>query len=60
MLTEIRTIKGHSQQVIIYRLVNNGKLKKHINDRGYVCYDSRELEKYVKTKRRGRPAKTLK
>lgn len=56
-LIEIRSIESHSQQVMIYRLLGIGKLKKHINKDGYVCYDSSEFDRYTKTKRRGRPAK---
>ena len=56
-LVEIRTIDSHSKQIMIYRLLSIGKLKKYINKDGYVCFDSAEFEKYSKSKRRGRPAK---
>jgi hypothetical protein len=57
MLREIRNIKPRSKQVFIYYLANGGKIKKHVNEKGYVCYDTEELKEYHKNAKRGRPAK---
>jgi hypothetical protein len=38
-------------------LANGGKIKKHVNEKGYVCYDTEELKEYHKNAKRGRPAK---
>lgn len=41
----------------IRALQNRGVIKKIINEKGYVCYDSTELRLYQKNVRWGRPAK---
>lgn len=60
MLKEIRKIKNKSKRVYIYFLTMNGKVPKHINDNGYVCYDPAELDMFHKTHKKGRPPKTNK
>lgn len=57
MLKEIRRIRERPKQVYIYYLMNNKELPKHINERGYICYDPEELKIYQKTHKRGRPPK---
>ena len=57
MLKEIRKIREKCRQVYLYRLVSNGKLPKHIDEKGYVCYDTEELKTFQKTHRKGRPPK---
>lgn len=60
MLREIRRIKEEGKKKYIYCLLNNGKLPKHINDKGYVCYNPEELKMFQKTHKRGRPPKIIK
>lgn len=43
----------------IRNLQYKGRLKKHIDAEGYICYDEYEF-KAVKYKKRGRPVKNLK
>lgn len=57
MLKEIRRIRERPRQVYLYFLMNSGKLPKHTNEKGYVCYDPLELKAFHKTHKRGRPAK---
>lgn len=60
MLREIRKITPRARANYLRRLQKNGKIGKHINAKGYVCYDSEELSAYRKTAKKGRPAKILK
>ena len=59
MLVEIRTLYNtdRKKERYIRALQDSGRLKKHINKNGYVCYDTLELERYKKKTKRGRPAK---
>lgn len=57
MLKEIRKIRDRSKRVYLYRLLNCGKLPKHINENNRVCYDPQEMKDYQKTHRKGRPPK---
>ena len=57
MLREIRKITSRAKANYLRRLQKNGKIGKHINSKGYVCYDSEELSAYRKTAKKGRPAK---
>ena len=41
----------------IRALQNRGVIKKIVNEKGYVCYDSTELRLYQKNVRWGRPVK---
>lgn len=59
MIKEIRRIKEKGKQKYIYHLINEGKLPKHINDKGYVCYEPEELKKFQKNNKRGRPPKII-
>ena len=43
MLREIRKITSRAKANYLRRLQKNGKIGKHINSKGYVCYDSEEL-----------------
>ena len=60
MLREIRKITPRAKANYLRRLQKNGKIGKHINAKGYVCYDSEELSTYRKTAKKGRPAKITK
>lgn len=60
MLKEIRRIREKPKATYIYFLMNKGKIPKHINEKGYVCYDTDELKAFQKTHKRGRPPKQLK
>lgn len=57
MLKEIRKIKEKPKRTYIYFLVNENKIPKHINEKGYVCYDTDELKAFKKTHKKGRPPK---
>ena len=57
MLKEVRRIKERSKQIAMYFLMNKMNLPKHINERGYICYDTEELKTYKKTTKRGRRPK---
>lgn len=60
MIREVRKIKSHNKKVVLYRLLALNKIPRHINDKGYLCYDEDELKEYKKTARRGRPPKRSK
>lgn len=57
LLREVRRIREMPKQKYIYFLLNNNKIPKHINSKGYVCYSIEELKNFQKTHRRGRPPK---
>lgn len=57
MIAEIRKIKDRSKANYIRSLQYRNILKVHINDIGYVCYDTEELKNYQKSTKRGRPPK---
>lgn len=57
MIAEIRKIKSRSRAQYIRSLQYRGLIKVHINDIGYVCYDTEELKSYTKNLKRGRPPK---
>lgn len=59
-LKEIRKIKNRSKQVVMYRLVENDKITKYINDKNNVCYDLNEYKEYKKRVKKGRPPKRAK
>lgn len=60
MLKEIRKVKLKTKKKYLYFLLNHNKVPKHINDKGYVCYDTNELEEFRRTHKKGRPPKVLK
>ena len=60
MLKEIRKITSRSRANYIRLLQHRGKIKAHINDKGYMCYDPEELKTFQKTTKKGRPPKILK
>lgn len=47
----------HSTAVYIRRLQALGKIRKLIDEDGYLCYETSDLEDYKKNIRRGRPYK---
>ena len=49
--------KDRAKGVYIYRLLNNGKLKKYVNQNGDLCYDLDEFIIRKKSVKRGRPPK---
>lgn len=59
MLREIRKIKMSKAKYIRF-LQYKGKIPRHINEKGYVCYDPEELATFQKNNKRGRPPKKLK
>lgn len=60
MLREIRKLKKRGKQIYIRTLQYKGKIPTHINESGYVCYDTEELKTFQKNNKRGRPPKILK
>lgn len=60
MLKEIRKIEKRSKQNYIRLLQHRGKIKAHLNAKGYVCYDPEELKTFQKNNKRGRPPKIAK
>ena len=58
MIKELRKIQriDRSKAVYIAQLQREGKLKRIINEKGYVCFDTQELVNYKKSVKRGRPA----
>lgn len=57
MLKEIRKITNRSKANYIRSMQYRGLIPAHINDKGYVCYDTEELKTYQKNNKRGRPPK---
>lgn len=60
MLREVRRIRERPKKIYFYFLMNHNKIPKHINEKGYVCYDPEELKLFQKTHKRGRPPKIIK
>ena len=62
MIKELRVFSKENiaKAKYIRSLQNNGKIKKIINDKGYVCFDEDELEKYYSNVKIGRPPKIVK
>ena len=57
MLIEIRKQGSLTAQMVIRSLQYTGRIKRYINDKGFVCYDDKEYEEYKKSVHRGRPPK---
>lgn len=57
MLKEVRKLRSQERKNRIWNALTRGKITKHINSKGYVCYDSKEFDLYLKTAKKGRPAK---
>lgn len=59
MMKELRKLArtDRAKANYIRALQNRGVLKKHINEKGYVCYDPEELKRHKMTIRWGRPVK---
>ena len=57
VLKEIRRVQGRPRKVYLYYLMNHGLIPKHVNERGYVCYDPAELRAFKRMHKKGRPAK---
>lgn len=60
MLREIRKLEKRSKANYIRGLQYRGRIKAHINSKGYVCYDPEELKEFQKNNKRGRPPKIVK
>lgn len=60
MLKEIRKLDKRSKANYIRGLQYRGRIKTHLNERGYICYDPEELKIFQKNAKRGRPPKLLK
>lgn len=61
MLIELRKVYKEDRKLERYirAMQDRGAIKKYINNDGYMCYDSAELEKYKKNARVGRPIKYM-
>lgn len=59
MLKEVRKIKSKQKQRRIRNLMERGVIAKHINEQGYLAYDTDEFEKMPEM-RMGRPPKEQK
>lgn len=59
MFIELRSLYklDRKKERYIRALQDRGVLPKHINKNGYMCYDTLELEKYLKKRKIGRPNK---
>lgn len=59
MIKEIRRIgrQNIAKERYIRYLQNRWKLKKIVNEDGYLCYDTEELKKYKENVKLGRPPK---
>lgn len=57
MTREIRRIIDRAKRNYIYFLVSSGRVKKYVNDKGYMCYDPEDVKQYKKHARVGRPIK---
>ena len=62
MIKELRMLdkENRPKSNYIRCLQNKGKIKQIINEKGYVCYDEDELEKYYSNVKMGRPPKLQK
>lgn len=56
MLRLVKNVRLASKRIYLYRLLNTGRLPKHLVD-GRLAYDDEELKIYHKTAKRGRPPK---
>lgn len=56
MIVEVRAEK-RSKGAYIYALINRKKLRKIVNNAGYLCYDTEELRKFQAGNKVGRPVK---
>ena len=56
MIKEVREEKK-SKSHYIYALMNRKVLKKIVNERGYLCYDTEELAIFQSKNKVGRPVK---
>ena len=56
-LRKVRKAAGNSKYECIWRLVQQGKIKKYVTDGGYLAYDTEELKTFKKTVKQGRPLK---
>lgn len=59
MLREVRKLRSKDKRNRIWNALTRGRITKHINEKGYVCYDSKEFDLYLKTAKKGRPLKIL-
>lgn len=58
-IRELRKVRkvDNSKYQYIWRLVQQGKIKKYVTDGGYLAYDTEELKMFKKTIKQGRPLK---
>ena len=56
-IRELRKVRkaDNSKYQYIWRLVQQGKIKKYVTDGGYLAYDTEELKMFKKTIKQGRP-----
>lgn len=57
MIKELRMLdkENRAKSCYIRTLQHNGKIKKIVNEKGYLCYDEEELERYYSNVKIGRP-----
>ena len=58
-IRELRKVRkaDNSKYQYIWRLVQQGKIKKYVTEGGYLAYDTEELKTSKKTVKQGRPLK---
>lgn len=58
-IRELRKVRkvDNSKYQYIWRLVQQGKIKKYVTDGGYLAYDTEEFKAFKKTVKQGRPLK---
>lgn len=58
-IRELRKVRkaDNSKYQYIWRLVQQGKIKKYVTDGGYLAYDTEEFKRFKKTVKQGRPLK---
>lgn len=56
MIKQVRKIKTINKRQYVYELQKRQKIKRYINVKGYVCYDTDEFMNYKKSAKLGRPA----
>lgn len=58
-IRELRKVRkaDNSKYQYIWRLVQQGKIKKYVTEGGYLAYDTEEFKTFKKTVKQGRPLK---
>lgn len=56
-LIEVRTIESRPKQQYIRNMMDAGKIKRYVTERGFVAFDEKELGDYQENHHKGRPPK---